>query len=636
MVTDDTLPKVLMANYRRWDDKKIAMRRKAFGIWKEFTWADVYEKVRYFALALLSNGFEPMDKIATLGDNAPELIWAELAAQAAGGVMTGINSDCLPDEVKYQAQHSDSKFMVAEDQEQVDKIIEVQNELPLLKKVVYWDPKGLKGYDDPLLISYNDFLQQGKEYEQSNPGLFEQKVTETKPNDVAFILYTSGTTGLPKGAIIKHKTFITWTREILSAIPLSENDNSLSFMLPGWIIEQLLGFGNMLLAGVTMNFPEELETVQADLREIAPSIIVYPSRLWERLNTEIRVRISDSSLIKRTAFNLFSPVGYKFADMTVQQKKPNWGFRALYPVANLFLFRPLKDKHGLNNVKHAITSGASLSPDILRFLRAIGINIKQIYALTETGVITSQRDDEIQFESVGVPVGESTKVKISEDGEVLIDATHCFDGYYKNGKNYPGVVRDGWFHSGDTAYFQEDGHLIYLDRMADLKEFANGTKFSPQYIESRLKSSPYITDAVVVGTKASNFVAAIIVVDLSIVGKWAGGRNIPYSVIADLSQNPEVCELIRQEVMKVNHYLTVESRVKKFINIRKEFDPDEAELTRTRKIRRAILEHHYQNLIDAIYNGKQELVERTTVTYQDGSKGTVEAVIRINTVEDSP
>ena len=634
MVIDETLPKILMVNYRRWGGERIAMRRKAFGLWNEFTWADVYEKVKYFALALLSNGFEPGDKIATLGDNAPELFWAELAAQSAGGAMTGIFSDCLTNEVKYQAQHSDSKFIVAEDQEQVDKIINVKNDLPLLKKIIYWDPKGLKGYDDPLLISYNDFLQQGKEYEQSHPGLFEQKVAETKPDDDAAILYTSGTTGLPKGAIVSHKTFIMWTKDILKVVPLSEGDNSLSFMLPGWIVEQMLGLGNMLLAGVTMNFPEEPETVQADLREIAPSIIVYPSRLWERLNTEIRVRISDSSFVKRMAYNLFAPAGYKFADLTIQKKKPNLVWRAIYAVANLLLFRPLKDKHGLSNVKHGITSGATLSPDTFRFLRAMGINIKQIYALTETGVITCQRDDDIQFESVGVPVGEGKKVRISEDGEVLIDAAHCCDGYYKNNKTYQRVIRGGWFHSGDAGYIQDDGHLIYLDRMADLKKLANGTKFSPQYIESRLKFSPYIMDAVVVGAEASNFVAAIINLDLSTVGKWAGDRNIPYSATADLSQNPEVCDLIRQEVVKVNRHVPEDSRVRKFINLRKQFDPDEAELTRTRKIRRAFLEHRYGNLIDAIYSGKEELVDKATVTYQDGSKGTVETVIRVNTVGD--
>jgi len=634
MVADDTLPKILIADYTRWGSNKVAMRRKAFGIWQEFTWADVYEKVKYFALALQSNGFEPGDKIATLGDNAPELFWAELAAQASGGAMTGISSDCLPDEVKYHAQHSDAKFIIAEDQEQIDKIIKVKNELPLMKKVIYWKPKGLKGYEDPWLISYHDFLQLGQEYEQSHPGLFEQRIAETSPDDTALILYTSGTTGSPKGAIIKHKTFITWTGEMLKVTPLSENDNSVSFMLPGWIMEQIIGFGNMLLAGVTMNFPEEPETVQSDLREIAPSIIVYPSRLWERLNTEIQARISGSSRVKRMTYNLFAPVGYKFADLTIKKEKPNLVWRTLYTLANLLLFRPLKDKHGLSNVKHGFTSGATLSPDILRFLRAMGINLKQIYALTETGVVTSQRDDSIQFESVGVPVAEGKKLSISLDGEILIDAAHCFDGYYKNDNAYPEVIRDGWFYSGDAGYIRDDGHLIYLDRMADLKELAGGTKFSPQNIECRLKASPYIIDVMVVGTKTSDFVAVIINLNLGPVGKWAGGKGIPYSATTDLSQSPEVCELIRQEVVKTNRYLPEDSRVKKFINIHKEFDPDEAELTRTRKIRRAFLENRYQNLIKAIYEDKQELIEKTTVTYQNGSKGALEAVIRINTVGD--
>ena len=633
MATNDTLPKILLSNYQKWGSHRVAMRKKAFGIWKEFTWADVYENVKYLSLALLSNDFKPGDNIATLGDNSPQLFWAELAAQAAGGAMTAIPSDCLPDEVKYQTRHADAKFVIAEDQEQVDKIIKISNELPLLKKVIYWDPKGLKGYDDPLFASYDDFLQQGREYGQLHLELFEQKVAETSPDDVALILYTSGTTGLPRGAMVKHKTFITWVNEMLKVFPVSENDNTVSFMLPGWIVEQMLGFGNMLLAGVTMNFPEEPETVQADLREIAPSIILYPSRLWERLNTEIHMRVRATSFIKRAAFNLFAPVGYRFADLTCQKKKPNLLWSGLYAIGNQLLFRPLKDKHGLSNVRHAITCGATLSPDIIRFLQAMGINIKQIYALTETGLVTSQCEGDIEFESVGVPVGKGKKIRISQNGEVLIDAAHCFDGYYDNGRQTE-AFQDGWFHSGDAGRFLENGHLIYLDRIADIKELGTGTRFSPQHIESRLKSSPYIIDAMVVSSDSSNFAAAIIHLNLGIVSKWAGGRNITYSPNTDLSQNPEVCELIRQEVAKVNQQLPEDSRIRKFINIRKEFDPDEAELTRTRKIRRAFLEHRYRNLIDAIYSGKQEFVEKTTVTYQNGSKSTVESVIRVNNVGD--
>jgi len=631
---DETLPKLLRANYQRWGDAKIAMRMKAFGIWQEFTWRDIYDRVKYFAFALLRNGFEPGDKIATLGDNAPELFWAELAAQAVGGAMTGIFSDCLPDEVKYQAGHSDAKFIVAEDQEQVDKIIRVEDELPLLKKVIYWDPKGLKGYDDPLLISYNDFLQQGKEFEESYPELFEQRIAETRPDDDALILYTSGTTGLPRGVIVKHKTFIRWTREVLDVVPLSEKDNCVSFTLPGWIVEQIFGLGTMLLAGVVMNFPEEPETVEADLREIAPSVIAYPSRLWERLNSEIQTRISDSSVIKRMAYNLFAPVGYEFVDLAIQKKKPGLVARAVYTVANLMLFRPLKDKHGLTNVKHGVTSGDTLSPEILRFFGAIGIKLKQIYALTETGAITGQRHDDIQFESLGVPVGDTKRVRISEDGEVLIDAAYCCDGYYKNDEAYQDLIHDGWFHTGDAGYIQDDGHLAYLDRMADLKKLTGGTTFSPQYIESRLKFSPYILDAMVVVAEESDLVAALINLNLGTVGKWAGDKKIPYSAAADLSQHPEVCELIRQAVVKINRALPAGSRVKKFVNLRKEFDPDEGELTRTRKIRRAFLERRYANLIEAIYGDREEFIEKTTITYQDGSQGTIETVIKANAVGD--
>ena len=634
MTTEDTLPKLLLRDYQMWGDGRIAMRRKDLGIWEEFTWKDIYEKVKYFALALIRNGFEPGDKIATLGDNDPELFWAELAAQSAGGAMTGIFSDCLPDEVRYQAWHSDSKFIVARDQEQVDKIIKIRDELPLLKKVIYWDPTGLANYEEPYLISFNDFLEQGREYEKEHPGLFEDRVAATKPDDAAVILYTSGTTGLPKGTIAYHRTILRWSGEMLAVDPLVAGENTVSFTLPGWIVEQLFVYCNMLMAGTTMNFPETLETVQTDLREIAPNILLYASRLWERLNSEMQVRINDSSWIKKFTYNLFAPVGYRLADLHMQKKKPNMLWRSLYAIAYLLLFRPLLDKHGLTKVKYAYTAGAILGPDIFRFFRALGVNIKQIYGITEIGIGTLHRDDDIAFESVGVPVGAGKKIRISEEGEILIDVAHCFDGYYKNEEAYKQVTRGGWFHSGDAGYIDERGHLIYIDRVADLKKLANGTRFSPQYIESGLKFSPYIIDALVLGEEVSDFVGAIINLDFGNVGKWAEDRNIPYTTFTDLSQKPEVRELIRSEISRVNRRLPEDSRIRKFLNLHKEFDPDEAELTRTRKIRREFMEQRYGNLIDAIYSGKEEVVESTTVTYQDGRKGTVETAIKVNVVGD--
>jgi len=634
MTAEDTFPKLLLRNYQSWGDERIAMRRKDFGVWEVFTWKDVYEKVKHFALALISNGFEPGDKISTLGDNDPELFWAELASQSAGGAMTGIFSDCLPEEVRYQAWHSDSKFIVARDQEQVDKIIKIKDELPLLNKVIYWDPKGLANYEEPYLMSFNDFLEQGREYEKTHPGLFEERVAATKPEDTAVILYTSGTTGLPKGAVAHHSTLLRWAGELLKIDPLGAGDNTVSFTLPGWIVEQLFGYGNMLMAGTTMNFPEELETVQTDLREIAPNVLLYASRLWERLNSEIQVKINDSSWIKKLTYNLFAPVGYRMADLQMQKKKPNLLWKLLYKIAYLLLFRPLLDKHGLTNVKYGYTAGAILGPDIFRFFRAMGINIKQMYGITEIGIGTLHRDDDIAFESVGTPVGAGRKITISDEGEILIDADHCFDAYYKNEEAYEKATRGGWFHSGDAGHIDERGHLIYIDRMADLKQLVNGTKFSPQYIESSLKFSPYIIDALVLGEEVSDFVGAIINLDFGNVGKWAEDRNIPYTTFTDLSQKPEVRELIRNEISRVNRRLPDDSRIRKFINLHKEFDPDEAELTRTRKIRREFMEQRYGSLIDAIYGGKEEIVESATVTYQDGRKGTVETAIKVNVVGD--
>ncbi|MBU2608010.1 MAG: AMP-binding protein, partial [Chloroflexi bacterium] len=436
MVTEETLPKLLLRNYEMWGDGKIAMRRKDFGIWEVFTWKDVYEKVKYFALAMISNGFEPGDKVATLGDNDPELFWAELAAQAAGGAMTGIFSDCLPEEVRYQAWHSDSKFIVARDQEQVDKVIKIKDELPLLQKVIYWDPKGMANYNEPYLSSFNAFLEQGMEYEKDHAGLFEERVANTKPEDIAVILYTSGTTGLPKGTIASHRSLLRWSGEMLAADPLVTGDNTVSFTLPGWIVEQLFVYCNMMMVGTTMNFPETLETVQTDLREIAPNILLYASRLWERLNSDMQVRINDSSWIKKLTYNLFAPVGYRMADLHMQKKKPDLLWRSLYAIAYLMLFRPLLDKHGLTNVKFAYTAGAILGPDIFRFFRAMGINIKQIYGITEIGIGTLHRDDDIAFESVGRPVGAGKNIRISNDGEILVDAAHCFDGYYKDEEAY--------------------------------------------------------------------------------------------------------------------------------------------------------------------------------------------------------
>ena len=629
---ENTLPKLLMHNYQRWGDTRIAMRRKIYGIWEEYTWKDVYEKVKYFALALVSFGFQPSDKIAFIGDNDPEMFWAELAAQAAGGAVTGVFADCLPDEVKFQVSHSDSKFVVAQDQEQVDKILQIEEELPLLIKIVYWDPKGIT-YDNPHLITFDKFLKQGMEYEKTHPGLFEEMVARGKGEDLALLCYTSGTTGVPKGASINHNTLILWIKEMIDADPVYETDRSVSFSLPGWIVEQMFGHGYMLYCGESMNFPEEQETVQGDLREIAPTTLLYASRLWEAVNSEIHVRITDSSPVKKIFFNLFMPVGYRVADMDYQKKKPNLFWKTLHGMGHLLVFRPLLDKHGLLKIRIAYTAGAILGPDIFRFFRAMGLNIKQMYGMTEAGIISIHRQGDAQFESVGTPLGYTT-VRVAQDGEILIKMDKALDGYYKNEQAYQEKTAGGWFHTGDAGYINDDGHIIYIDRVADLKTLSNGAKFSPQYIESRIKFSPYILDAIVLGEQIGDFVGAIVNLDFRNVGKWAEDRNIPYTTFTDLSQKPQIRELIGKEITRLNRHLPENSRIKKFINLHKQFDADEADLTRTRKIRREFMEKRYGNLVAAIYSGKEELVEETPVTYQDGRKGTITTNIKVNVVGD--
>ncbi len=628
----DTFPKLLYSNCRKWGHKRVAMRKKSNGIWLEYSWQDIYERVKYFTLALLANGFEPGDKVAALGDNTPDLFWVELAALSGRGIMTIISADCLSDEVKYQARHSDAKFIIAEDQEQVDKVVKIESELPLLWKIIYWDPKGLKKYTNPLLVNYADFLKQGELYERSHLGLFERMIAETSPDDDALILYTSGTTGLPKGVVIKNGTIMQWTREALQLVALSPDDNSISFTLPGWVLEQVFSIGSMLFIGVTMNFPEEPETVQSDLREIAPDIVVYPTRLWERLYAEISGRITDSSIVKKMAYNLLIPVGYKFVELARQKRKPNLFYRIVYLFANLLLFRPLKDKHGLISVRYGITSGTTLGQDIVEFFRAIGVNMVPLYAITEAGVVSGQRAEEFSAGTVGLPVGDAKSVRIAMDGEILIDIRHCFEGYYKDGAAYRQATFDSWYHTGDAGYFTEGGHLVFLDRLADMKILANGKTLLPQYIESQLKASPFITDALVVGSEESDTVIGIINLDLGAVLKWVANNKVNDFSDTDLSQKPEVCELIRGEVVRICDKLPENLKIGKFVNVRKEFDPDEGELTRSRKLRRIYLEKRYKELVDDIYRGKEEFKEKVVIEYQDGTKGEVETVIRVNEV----
>jgi long-chain acyl-CoA synthetase len=634
----DTLPKLLRENYRRFGSTSAALREKNRGIWMSYTWADYYRRVRLLSLGLIRLGLEKEDKISILGENSPEWYCLELAAQSAGGAAVGIFTDCTPAEVKYYVEHSDSKFVGAHDQEQVDKLLQIKDELPLLIKVIYWEEKGLWSYEDPLLISFEEVLALGEAYDQQEPELFDGRVDEGKSEDIAVICYTSGTTGLPKGAMLDQHWMVDGMRQWSEMDGWKgKNYEYVSFIPPAWATEQGMGISGSLIAGLSVNFPEEPETVQQDLREIGPQVLFYGARHWETINRTVQTKILDASFFKRLTFRVFMPVGYKWVN--VKEDPSASGFsRSLWRVLNFFgywaLFRPLRDKLGLKGAKIVYSAGAAMSPDIIRFFKALGIEIKLYYGSTEAGVISMPRAGDIRPETSGrlVPWVE---LSFSEEGEILIKSRFMFRGYYKNPEAARSKFKDGWFCTGDFGYLTDDGHLVVIDRMEDLKELAGGYKFSPQFIETRLRFSPYIRDAVAIGGSDKSFVSVLINIDLDSVGKWAEDNRIAYTTFSDLSQKPEVVELVKKEIVRINRVLPEASRIRKFVNMYKEFDPDESEMTRTRKLRRSFVEKRFQDLIDACYGDRDKIRVSMPVTYQDGREGFLESTVRVATVEEA-
>lgn len=604
------------------------MRKKRRGLWQEYTWRDCYEKIKALSLGLMSLGLEAGDKVSILGDSNPEWFWFQLAIQAALGTSVGLTADNSPDEVKYVVQHSESRFVVVQDQEQVDKLLQIKDDLPLLRRVIYWDERGLRHYDDPILMSFDELAGLGQDYERSHPGLFEESIARGKGDDIYALQYTSGTTGLPKGAMISWRKLFYNCIHGQTTNPVYEGDEWLSITLPAWGVEQTFGLFDSLAVGQKFNFAEETETIPKDLREVAPHRILYPSRMWEQLASAIQTDMAESTWLKRTLYRLNLPIGYKLAELSLAGRKPNilWGFLGF--LAERMFFRALRDKHGLTRVRVPFTAGAMLAPDVIRFLRAMGLKLRQFYGSTEASSVSVHTADEFKFESVGI-VALGRVVRISDVGEILADKEAAFEGYYRNPEATEEVFRGGWYHTGDAGYIDDDGHLIFMDRLEDMRRLSDGTGFSPQYIESRLKFSPYIKDALALGGQQREFVVAMTNIDFGNVGHWAERRRIPYTTFADLSQKPEVTELIQKEIERVNRTLPVNSRVKSFVSLPKEFDPDEAEMTRTRKLRRTFIEERYQDLIEAIYGEREEVLMESRVVYRDGRTGVVTTTVRV-------
>jgi long-chain acyl-CoA synthetase len=613
---NDTFPKLLVHNARATPDK-VALREKEFGIWQSFTWREYHDHVRDFSLGLVALGLQRGENLAIIGDNRPEWIWSEIAAQAAGAASVGLYQDSNLSEVTYVIDHCDAAVVVAEDQEQVDKILDMMEKLPKVRHVVYTDPRGLRKYRHPALLSFEAVEEMGRELARKQPALWDENVRRGSAGDLAIICYTSGTTGFPKGAMLTFANLLGMALNLHEVDPKLPGDEFVSFLPLAWIGEQMMSLSTALAVGFTVNFPEQPDTVTENIREIGPHVMFAPPRVWESMTSTVQVKIMDTSPFKRLMFNLCMPVGRRVAELRFRKKPLPLSLRVAYQLAYWGLFRALRDRLGFTHLRSASTGGAALGPDVFGFFHAMGVRLKQIYGQTEiSGISCIHRDADIQAHTVGQPIPE-TEVRISEQGEILSRSPAVFRGYYKNEEATRSTVAEGWLQSGDAGYLTDDGHLVVIDRLKDVMKLADGTRFSPQFIENRLKFSPYVKEAVVVGGDRP-YLAAMLCIDMGVVGKWAERSKIGYTTYTDLSAKPQVYDLLQREVDQVNGTLPAAARIHKFVLLYKELDADDEELTRTRKVRRAFVEERYREVIAALYGDAPQVAIDTTIRFQDG------------------
>jgi len=624
---DDTFPKLLVRNAWKMPDR-IALREKEFGIWQPFTWKQYCDHVRDFALGLHALGLERGGKLAIIGNNRPEWVWSEVAAQAVGAASVGIYQDSNLTEVAFVIDHCDATVVVAEDQEQVDKILDMLDKLPKVRHVVYTDPRGLRKYQHPALISFEAVEEMGRLLGAQRPDLWLESVRAGSADDLAIISYTSGTTGFPKGAMLSFSNLLGMALNLHEVDPKRAEDEFVSFLPLAWIGEQMMSLSSALALGFTVNFPESPETLSEDTREIGPHVMFAPPRYWENVASTVQVKIMDTTPFKRFMYERLLPVGKKVADLRFEKKPVPFAWRVAYRLAHWGLFRALKDRLGFSNIRSASTGGAALGPDVFRFFHALGVPLKQIYGQTEiSGISCIHRDTDIQFHTVGTPIPE-TEVRISPSGEIQSRSPAVFSGYYKNDEATRATLEDGWLRSGDAGYLADDGHLVVIDRVKDVMKLADGTQFSPQFIENRLKFSPYVKEAVVIG-KERPCLTAMLCIDMGVVGKWAEKNKLGYTTYTDLSAKPEVYDLVQEAVDEVNETLPAAARIDKFVLLFKELDADDEELTRTRKVRRGFVEERYKLVIDALYGDAGEIPIDTTIKFQDGKVARIRTTLLV-------
>jgi long-chain acyl-CoA synthetase len=629
-----TIPQLLRWRVEKTGDK-VALREKEFGRWNSYTWNDYYHLVRKTGLGLQKLGLKKGDAIALIGDNIPEMLFTAIGAQAVGGISAAIYQTTMPEEIAQLLVYMDVSMVFCDNQEQVDKIVEIRERVPGVKHVIYEDPRGMRGYrSDDWFVFIEDLYRIGDDVHAENPDLFESLLDQGTADQVCHLCLTSGTTGLSKGTMLTHKNFISMGLQLTDADPLMDTDEYLSFLPFAWIGEQMNSFGVAMATGITINFPESVETAMEDLKEIGPHFMFGAPRIYETIRSQIWLKIDESYWLNRKLYYYFIKIGEKAASYRMSGKSMPPGLRFKAWLGYQIMFRPLINQIGLLRLRRAYTGGAALGPELFTFYQAIGVNLKQIYGQTEiVGIAYMHRDGDVRPDTVGKPL-PNTECKISEEGEILSRSPSVTPGYYKLPEKTAELLEGGWLHSGDAGYIDEHGHLVVIDRLADVMHNSENEMFSPMFLENKLKFSPYIKEAVIFGDKR-DYVAALVNIDPIVVGKWAEDRGISYTTFMDLSAKPEVAELVKDQVAEINSRAEKEHfRIKRFAILYKLLDMDDGELTKTGKIRRKFVREKYQNLYDALYDESiSEKEVEAFFQYQDGQSTTVKTKISFYTME---
>ncbi|WNF35801.1 AMP-binding protein [Bacillaceae bacterium IKA-2] len=605
-MSDKTLPQLLLDHAEK-NGKQVAMRQKNLGIWNEITWSSYYGNVKYLGLGLVQSlGFKSGDKLAIIGENKPHWLFAELAAQSVGGIAVGVYQEASPSEISYMLNHCEAKIVVVEDQELVDRLLKIEDEIPNIEKIIFYNSKGMRKYNHKKLMYIEDLQEFGKNHDESNPDEFQKEIARVKSSDTAIIAYSSGTTGEPRGVLLSHQNLISVANHFSEIELVKKADDYLSFLPLAWIGEQINNVTKSICHGVIINFPEETLTVENDLREIGPHVIFAPPRMYENIVSKFKLRIQGSSWFKKKVYNLFKPYGQKMAEAKLNNHSVSFMTKVMYTLGDYLVFSAIRDHLGLARVKSAYIAGGSIGREVFEFYHSLGVNLKQTYGSTElSGVAFSHRDFDVNFDSVGVPL-PNTEVKISGEGEILIKSPGVFQRYYNNEELTKKVLDNGWMHMGDVGYMGDNGHLYVVDRMEDVIETPAGEKISPTYIENKLKLCPYIREAVAFG-KNQPYIVAMVNIDMENVGRWAEKNQLVYTTYSDLAALPEVINLIEKEVSIIMKDVPKNSRVKKFILLHKELNTADQELTRLRRLRRSYVIAKYGRLIEGMYGTESEI-----------------------------